>query len=193
MNITEVNIKLVQSSNSRLRAFCTLTLNDEFVIRDVKIIEGTKGPFVAMPSRKLMDRCPKCSGKNHLRARFCNECGARLRPDRATRDEAGRPRLHVDVAHPINSQARATLQERVLSAYDQELERSRQEGYEPSTYDPDMDYDDYHDHESQGQSKSEPQSFESATRDGQTQATDETESDREPSHSNTGKFDEGIF
>jgi stage V sporulation protein G len=67
--ITEVRIKLVAENNERLMAFCSLTLDNAFVIRDLKIIEGTKGLFVAMPSRKLTDRCGRCGCKNHLRAR----------------------------------------------------------------------------------------------------------------------------
>jgi stage V sporulation protein G len=150
MNITEVNIKLVQSPNSRLRAFCTLTLNNEIVIRDVKIIDGAKGPFVAMPSRKLMDRCPRCSSKNHLRARSCNNCGSELRPDRATVDEEGRPRLHVDVCHPINSTARASLQEKVLASFNEELEKSKSPDYKPAAFPSDMDYDMYSEDDEHG-------------------------------------------
>jgi DNA-binding cell septation regulator SpoVG len=42
----------------RLRAFCSLTFDDTFVVRDVKLIEGNDGLFLAMPSRKLADHCP---------------------------------------------------------------------------------------------------------------------------------------
>ena len=55
MNITEVRIKLMEKSDDRLRAFCSITFDDCFVIRDLKIIEGTTGPFVAMPSRPKSD------------------------------------------------------------------------------------------------------------------------------------------
>ena len=78
MEITEVRIKLMEEPGERLKAFCSITFDDCFVVRDLKIIEGTSGPFVAMPSRKLTDRCNKCGCKNHLRARFCNGCGHRL-------------------------------------------------------------------------------------------------------------------
>ena len=86
MVITEVRIKLMDGSNEneRLQAFCSVTFDNAYVVRDLKIIEGTKGSFVAMPSRKLTDRCPQCSCKNHLRARYCNNCGGRLDEDRAT-------------------------------------------------------------------------------------------------------------
>ena len=70
MVITEVRIKLMDDNNEneRLQAFCSVTFDDAYVVRDLKIIEGTKGSFVAMPSRKLTDRCPGCGCKNHLRA-----------------------------------------------------------------------------------------------------------------------------
>ena len=77
MHLTEVRIKLCQcderepaaaaaprhSTAGRLRAYCTLTFDNTFVIRDVKLIEGHDGLFLAMPSRKLSDHCPHCGEK----------------------------------------------------------------------------------------------------------------------------------
>jgi stage V sporulation protein G len=141
VEITEVRIKLMEDnsgSNERLQAFCSITFDDMFVIRDLKIIEGTKGFFVAMPSRKLSDRCGHCGTKNHLRSRFCNQCGSRLDEARAIRDAEGRAKLHADIAHPINSSCREMLQAAVLATYADELERSKLPGY-VSRYD---DFDD---------------------------------------------------
>lgn len=132
MEITEVRIKLMEDnsgSNERLQAFCSITFDDMFVIRDLKIIEGAKGFFVAMPSRKLTDRCSHCGTKNHLRSRFCNQCGCRLDENRAIRDADGRAKLHADIAHPINSACREKIQSAVLSSYADELERSKLPGY----------------------------------------------------------------
>ena len=123
MKVTNVTVKLSPQSGDRLKAFCTMTLDDEFVVRDLKIIEGTSGLFVAMPSRKLTDHCPKCSGKNHLRAKFCNECGARL-PEARLSDEEVQGKLHADIAHPINSECRNRLQKVLLEAYDEELRKA---------------------------------------------------------------------
>jgi stage V sporulation protein G len=141
--ITEVRIKLMEDNNEneRLQAFCSVTFDDAFVVRDLKIIEGTKGPFVAMPSRKLTDRCPGCGCKNHLRARFCNQCGGKLDEDRATRDADGRVKLHADIAHPINSACREVIQTAVLRAFQLERERSKQPGYVCTYDDYDGDYD----------------------------------------------------
>src|SRR5262245_33344779 len=129
VEITEVRIKLMEDNNERLQAFCSVTFADAFVVRDLKIIEGTKGSFVAMPSRKLTDRCPQCGCKNHLRARFCNQWGQRTDENHATPDADGRAKLHADIAHPINSCCREIIQTAVLKAYHEEKERSKQPGY----------------------------------------------------------------
>lgn len=129
MEITEIRIKLMNDPNDRLQAFCSITFDSCFVIRDLKIIQGTRGSFVAMPSRKLTDRCPRCSAKNHLRSRFCSECGTRLHEDRAEKGDDGRARLYADIAHPINSDCRELIQQRVILAYAEEVERSRLPGY----------------------------------------------------------------
>jgi stage V sporulation protein G len=141
--ITEVRIKLMEdhNENERLQAFCSVTFDDAFVVRDLKIIEGTKGPFVAMPSRKLTDRCPGCGCKNHLRARYCNSCGCKLDENRATRDADGRAKLHADIAHPINSACREVVQTAVLKAFTEEKERAKQPGYVCTYDDFDGDYE----------------------------------------------------
>ena len=137
MVITEVRVKLCEENNERLLAFCSVTLDNAFVIRDLKVIEGTRGTFVAMPSRKLTDRCGRCGCKNHLRARFCNSCGHKLDENRAVRDADGRAKLHADIAHPINSACREVIQSAVIRSYTEERERAKMPGY-VCTYD---DYD----------------------------------------------------
>jgi stage V sporulation protein G len=141
--ITEVRIKLMEDNhdNERLQAFCSVTFDDMFVVRDLKIIEGTKGSFVAMPSRKLTDHCPQCRCKNHLRARYCNQCGAKLDENRATRDADGRVKLHADIAHPINSACREIIQSAVLKAFQEEKERAKMPGYVCTYDDYDGEYD----------------------------------------------------
>ncbi|MGL4513309.1 MAG: septation protein SpoVG family protein [Lacipirellulaceae bacterium] len=137
MNITEVRIKLMDEPGERLKAFCSITFDDCFVIRDLKIIEGTSGPFVAMPSRKLTAHCGKCGMKNHLRGNYCNQCGTRLEEGRIVRDAEGRTKLYADIAHPINSRCREMIQQRVVTEYHDELERAKSPDY-VSRYD---DYD----------------------------------------------------
>ncbi len=133
MEITEVRIKLTSGRNEKLRAFCSVTIDNDFVVRDLKVIEGAKGAFVAMPSRKLMARCHRCPGKNHYRALYCNECGCRLSGDAANGDP--RRKLHADVAHPINSECRESIQRRVLDSYLEELDRAKDPDYRPQDLD----------------------------------------------------------
>lgn len=142
MHITEVRIKLMDEPGERLRAFCSITFDDCFVVRDLKIIEGTSGLFVAMPSRKLTAHCGKCGMKNHLRANHCNQCGARLNENRVIKDADGRTKLYADIAHPINSGCREMIQNRVVSEYEQEVERAKSPDY-VSRYD-EYDAGDFH-------------------------------------------------
>ncbi len=55
MKITDVKIRQVQTDKSKLKAVATITIDDCFVIHDIKIIEGVNGPFIAMPSRKTAE------------------------------------------------------------------------------------------------------------------------------------------
>ena len=131
MKISEVRVKLISNKDDRLKAFCSITIDNEFVVRDIKVIEGAGGVFVAMPSRKMTDHCEKCGGKNHLRAKFCNNCGAKLKENRARKDVKGRMKLHADIAHPINAECRKRIQEKVTAAFKAEVDKSRKPDYKP--------------------------------------------------------------
>lgn len=84
MTITDVRIRKVEKEG-KMRAVVSITIDDEFVVHDIKIIEGEKGLFIAMPSRKAAD------GE------------------------------YRDIAHPINSQTRDSMQRMILEKY-QEIE-----------------------------------------------------------------------
>ncbi len=133
MVITEVRIKLMEASEDRLRAFCSITFDNCFVVRDLKIIEGSHGPFVAMPSRKLSNRCARCGNKNHIRSNYCNNCGSRVRDNRGGGSGGGEDevpnKLYADVAHPINQSCRDMIQQHVVEEYHLELERAKAPGY----------------------------------------------------------------
>ncbi|MFM7977625.1 MAG: septation protein SpoVG family protein [Pirellula sp.] len=130
MDITEVRIKLMEDSEDRLRAFCSITFDHAFVVRDLKIIEGTNGPFVAMPSRKMTARCGRCGSKNHMRSNYCNQCGKRLRGAQDLQDiEGASNKLYADIAHPINQACRDQIQQAVIGEYHLELERAKEPGY----------------------------------------------------------------
>ena len=76
-----------------------------------------------MPSRKITDKCGKCGSKNHLRARFCNECGGKLKPNRAEVDARGRAKLHFDLVHPIRSDVRDYVHRKIVEAFESEMGR----------------------------------------------------------------------
>jgi|GEM_PF-106574 len=135
VQVTEVRIKLMEGSEDRLRAFCSITLDHSFVIRDLKVIDGASGPFVAMPSRKLSGHCSRCNYKNHLRAAYCNQCGTKLK----VMVPADSPqKLYADVAHPVNSDCREMISAAVLTEFGAELARAAQPGYR-SRYDDDFE------------------------------------------------------
>ena len=138
MRITEVRVRLVKNDD-RLRAFCSMTIYHEFVIRDIKVIDGAGGYFVAMPSRKMSDHCEKCGSKNHLRARYCSNCGRSLGENRVKKDPKERIKLHADIAHPINLECRRRIQKQVVVAFKEELEKSKKPGYKPMEWDEDDD------------------------------------------------------
>jgi stage V sporulation protein G len=85
VQVTEVRIRKVGQDGSKMKAVCSVTFDNVFVVHDIKVVEGERGLFVAMPSR---------------------------------RTPAGEFR---DIAHPITSDARQTIQEAILKAY-QEME-----------------------------------------------------------------------
>ena len=135
MEITEVRVFLKEAKDKKLKAYAAVTFDNAFVVRNIKIIEGSKGLFVAMPSRKLRDVCQNCSFTNPVRAKFCNECGkplpvnsahihsggginmGKLRETAAVGDESARLSDHRDIAHPITPEFRNYLQGKVLTAY----------------------------------------------------------------------------
>lgn len=122
MEITEVKIFLKEGQDKKLKAYATVTFDNCFVVRNIKVIDGNKGLFVAMPSRKLKDPCPKCHFRNTVRSKFCNQCGASLPqtehrvagPDEAKQSE------HKDIAHPITTECRDYIQKKVLEGYEAE-------------------------------------------------------------------------
>ena len=83
MKITEV--KVFPVNEERLKAYVSITIDDCFVVRDLKVIQGTGGLFVAMPSKKRKD---------------------------------GQFR---DIAHPLNQETRAMIEDAVFAEFEKEL------------------------------------------------------------------------
>ncbi|MFA6636642.1 MAG: SpoVG family protein [Candidatus Omnitrophota bacterium] len=123
MKITEVRLFPSESRDGKLKAFATMTFDDWFVVRNVKIIQGTSGLFVAMPSRKTMDACVKCGFKNTRGSRYCNQCGKEQpRKEISKEDDNGEKQSgHMDIAHPITPECRLYIQDQVLQAYEKEM------------------------------------------------------------------------
>ena len=132
MELTEARVILKDSPDKKLKAYVTVTFDNAFVVRNIKVIEGTSGLFIAMPSRKVRQPCPKCHFKNEVRSKFCNQCGGQL-PNvapvapavpvahvTATEHGQGTQLEHKDIAHPITQTFRETLQKKVLEAYEKE-------------------------------------------------------------------------
>ena len=128
MEITEVRIFLKDSPDKKLKAYATVTFDNAFVVRNIKVIQGTVGLFIAMPSRRIKQSCQKCNFKNEIRAKYCNQCGGQLpqspRAPVQQEDAAMSAQSeHKDIAHPITQIFRDYLQKKVLDAYEQEAKK----------------------------------------------------------------------
>ena len=123
MEITEAKVALRDSPDKKLKAYATVTFDNVFVVRNIKVIEGINGLFIAMPSRKVKQPCPKCNFKNELRSKFCNQCASSLPQSSGTpehEDNVNAQLEHKDIAHPITQVFREYLQKTILAAYEQE-------------------------------------------------------------------------
>ena len=85
MQITDVRVKKI-TKEGKMKAIVSITINNEFVVHDIKVIEGDKGLFIAMPSKKSLD------GE------------------------------YRDIAHPINSETRESIQKIILAKYNEVLD-----------------------------------------------------------------------
>lgn len=127
MNVTEARVTVAGDPGGQLLGFAAVVLDDSLAVHDLRVLEGRSGPFVAMPSRKVSDRCGRCRTKNHLQAKFCNECGIALderrgRPDPTT----GRVKYHEDVIHPISVDLRKEIEQVVVAEMRRAEESLRQ-------------------------------------------------------------------
>ena len=127
MEITETRVFLKDSPDKKLKAYATVTFDSAFVVRNIKVIEGGGGLFIAMPSRKLKTPCPKCGFRNETKSKYCNQCAAQLpavvRPLTSEHEANGAQSDHRDIAHPITQTFRDYLQKKVLEAYETEKKK----------------------------------------------------------------------
>lgn len=121
MEITEIRVFPKQGQDKKLRAYVTVTFDNVFVVRNIKVIEGTSGIFIAMPSRKLRFSCLKCHFKNEAGSKYCNQCGTQLEAAQNQPSILDSKAEHRDIAHPVTQEFREYLQKRVLEAYTKEV------------------------------------------------------------------------
>ncbi len=137
MEITEVRISLREHEGKRLKAYATVTFDNSFVVRNIKVIQGNNTLFVAMPARKMKQFCPRCGKKVEMDSRYCSNCGAQIPPPKES--DANRQSIHQDLAHPINQQFRDYLQSKVLDAYYQKKNEQPEGSQEQATQEPEQE------------------------------------------------------
>jgi stage V sporulation protein G len=121
MEITEIRIFPKEGQDKKLKAYTTVTFDNAFVVRNIKVIQGANALFIAMPSRKNKAPCPKCNFKNEVGSKFCNQCGATIHSNESRSTSPGTKTEHRDIAHPITQQFREYLQTKILEAYKKEI------------------------------------------------------------------------
>ena len=126
MEISEVRLFPKEGQDKKLKAYATVTFENCFVVRNIKVIQGASGLFIAMPSRKMKNSCGKCNFKNEVGSKFCNQCGAPIKSENVAvvhndATDTDTKAEHRDIAHPITQQFREVLQNKILDAYRKEV------------------------------------------------------------------------
>ena len=93
MEITSVWVRKNKNEESRMKAKVSVTLDDCFIIRDIRIVEGKNGLFIQMPSKRV-NRTPK-----------------------ETEETEERVSNYVDIVHPINKETRTMFEDAIFEAY----------------------------------------------------------------------------
>ena len=122
MEVTEIRVFLKEGQDKKLKAYTTVTFDNTFVVRNIKVIQGPSGLFIAMPSRKMKYPCPRCGFKNEVGGKYCNGCGAQV-PSKKEQVHTDAKSEHRDIAHPITQEFREYLQSKILDAYHHEVKR----------------------------------------------------------------------
>ena len=121
MEITEIRVFPKEGQDKKLKAYTTVTFDNAFVVRNIKVIQGSSSLFIAMPSRKMKYLCSKCHFKNEVGSKYCNHCGASIRSENQQVGFSDAKAEHRDIAHPITQQFREYLQTKILEAYEKEV------------------------------------------------------------------------
>lgn len=125
-------IKITPVHTGKLRAYVTVVLHNEIVLKNIKVIKGDHGLFLSMPNRMYREQCSNrnCRQNNVIRARFCNWCGQELEPKDYMVTGEGR-QVYVDVAHPISVEVRRRMEHEILSVYREVVKYPHHEQREP--------------------------------------------------------------
>lgn len=137
MKVTEIRVFPKEGQDKKLKAYTTVTFDNCFVVRNIKVIQGTSSLFIAMPSRKMRYACLKCRFKHEAGAKFCGQCGTALSPRPALDVHEDAKNEHRDTAHPVTQEFREYLQSEVLKAYQEEAEKIASGLIKPTFYDED--------------------------------------------------------
>jgi stage V sporulation protein G len=121
MEITEIRVFPKEGQDKKLKAYATVTFDHAFVVRNIKIIQGSSGLFIAMPSKKMKYLCPKCHFKNEVGSKFCNYCGTTIESLSQQMGPSDAKAEHRDIAHPITQEFREYLQMKILEAFEKEI------------------------------------------------------------------------
>ncbi len=116
LNITHVNVRRSGLPSNKLKAYCSITIDGCFMVRGIKLIEGTNGMFLAMPSRNPGADCPRCRHKNPSRMAYCGKCGnpiAKVNSRVLESENSDR----ADIAHPLNAECRQQILDKILVAF----------------------------------------------------------------------------
>lgn len=128
MEITEIRVFFKEGQDKKLKAYVTVTFDNVFVVRNIKVIQGSEALFIAMPSRKVKNTCPKCHFKNEAGSRYCSHCAAALPSGVEQVKTTDAKAEHRDIAHPITQQFREYLQTKILEAYKKEVATGKRPG-----------------------------------------------------------------
>ena len=121
MEITEIRVFQKEGQDKKLKAYATVTFDNSFVVRNIKVIQGSNSLFIAMPSRKMKRLCQKCYFKNEIGSKFCSHCGVSIKQESQNTEFSDAKVEHRDIAHPITQQFREYLQTKILEAYEKEI------------------------------------------------------------------------
>jgi stage V sporulation protein G len=149
MEITDIQINLAYFQKSKIRAFCSVFFDNEFVVHEVKIIEeplsakaslrpdfrdrqtqaglsacsaqAVRRLHISMPNKKITMHCVKCAEKNPINANFCSKCGVKLTWYGIAREKNTHSEIYTDIVQVISGKLTRLIRKKILTAYQDKL------------------------------------------------------------------------